>query len=189
MVLGSPALPYPCHAASPWHTGTGPPLSPSQPRCRGKRSYHLSGTRQRSSPGPADGLGWAACHRCAVTGLGAHGGQRARERRLPKGSQFPLPGTGSEAAGMGLGRGARVQSSGTEEMLQSSLGSVHHCPRTVTEAANWSLFGKSHHHHQHMRSGLGRWGAGSATPTHLLSLSHPALSLRREGLAAGRELA
>lgn len=77
-------LPYPCHNASLWHMGTGPPLSPAQPKCHGKQSYHLSGTRRRSSPDPSVGLGWAICHCCAITGRGACGGQRAGRGSYPR---------------------------------------------------------------------------------------------------------
>lgn len=88
--------------------GQVPLFPPSQPQFQGKKHYRLPGTRQRSSPGPADGLGWATRHGCAVTGLGACRGQRAGEKWLPTGSQLLLPGRGPEAAGTVLGRGAKV---------------------------------------------------------------------------------
>lgn len=190
LLMHTHMMSYLCHTASPRHMGTIPSLFLSQPRCLEKleSSCHLSLTRQRSSPGPTDGLGWATRHRCSITGLGARRGQHARRRWLAKGSQFLLLGRGPEAVGTGLGEqqgcGVVGQRDGPVQPWVSA-SSPRGC-RGCRAGWNWSLFGKSHHY-QHMGSGLGE--RGLVPTSHLLSLSHPAHSRRRGGLTAMRELA
>lgn len=123
LLMHTHMMPYLCHATSPQHAGTSPPLSPSQPRCQGKLERSLGRLVwdvAEKQPWPCRWTGLGNPPSLCCHGAGSTRRSACREETATQGQPAPAAGKGSRGCGDADGEGSK----GTEQwdggMLQSS---------------------------------------------------------------------